>query len=153
MNVCAVATNPPSATPLAAATPVINTDTSAVLAALPSTKDLFAPETEQKFSVHVSVPFGSTVRVCGATPELGTWATKDAPPLSSAQGDMWSTSLLVADAHTSSHYKYVVVSSDGEVEWEEGDNRLLSYDVVPTPDNVFHGSHTCPPAPGEHGLY
>lgn len=66
------------------------------------------------------------MKVCGAAPELGTWNAEEAVPLTWATGDIWSATVDINDDHTSSQWKLIIAREDGETEWENCDNRILT---------------------------
>lgn len=71
----------------------------------------------------VETEFGQEVHVVGSTPELGSWNPADGAALTTDESTYpeWSGSVTIGP---DTEWKLVKVSSDGEAEWEPGDNRV-----------------------------
>ena len=77
------------------------------------------------FSVTATTSWGQNIFVVGSVPELGSWATAQAKPLSAASYPTWS-SVIALPAGVSVQYKYIRKDAAGNVTWESGVNRTLA---------------------------
>ena len=75
----------------------------------------------------IDVRDGDEVLVCGGLPELGDWNPEKAPTMT-REGAYWATKLAVP-AGTDVPFKFLCRTADGDVIWENGENRQL----VPKP--------------------
>ncbi|KAI1473839.1 carbohydrate-binding module family 20 protein [Daldinia eschscholtzii] len=85
------------------------------------------------FNQAVVTTYGETIKLVGSIPELGSWNVAAAPTLSAAKytaaKPLWTLSLSLAPGRKF-EYKFVKVSSNGAVTWENDPNR--SYTVPNT---------------------
>eukprot|EP00879_Flechtneria_rotunda_P021051 GHRR01022177.1.p1 GENE.GHRR01022177.1~~GHRR01022177.1.p1 ORF type:complete len:249 (+),score=82.46 GHRR01022177.1:163-909(+) len=75
-------------------------------------------------TAHYRVNFGDTLKVIGSSNELGAWDVATAPGMTWGEGDVWW--LVVPVAEGDHEFKVIVQKANGEVVWEDGDNRKLS---------------------------
>lgn len=84
------------------------------------------------FNVAESTTFGETVRIAGSIPQLGSWNTANAVPLSAtdyqSEYPRWFVTMSLP-AGTTFQYKFVKEESSGSFTYEDGANRDFT---VPT---------------------
>jgi len=107
------AADPPSGTPAPGTNPDEGTDPSEGVTIL----------------LRAATPGTGEVLVCGGLPELGDWKPEGAAAMKPMPGDLFSLSLSLPPKH-SFEFKFLRRASDGEIEWEGGDNRSFT-----VPDN------------------
>ncbi|KAG4426818.1 hypothetical protein IFR04_000249 [Cadophora malorum] len=82
------------------------------------------------FKESVRTNYGQNIKIVGSIPELGSWNTANAKPLSAASytstDQLWTITLTLP-AGKSFQYKFIRVESNGAVAWESDPNR--SYTV------------------------
>ncbi|KAL2135866.1 hypothetical protein VTI74DRAFT_6629 [Chaetomium olivicolor] len=90
---------------------------------------LNANEVYVTFNEKATTQWGQTVKVVGSVPELGSWNTANAVPLSAAaytsSNPLWTITVPMK-AGITVQYKYIKVNSDGSVQWESDPNRSLT---------------------------
>lgn len=90
----AAAAWPPAPAPAAAATPAAAPAAPAAAAPAPAAA-VPADWREVKISTKFSAQFGTFLKAVGAPQQLGAWDVVAAPPLQWAEGDVWSSTLLL----------------------------------------------------------
>ncbi len=91
------------------------------------------PRATVSFEVAAPTQWGDAVFVTGSAPELGSWSSDAAVPLSAASTSVWTAS-LVLDGAVSVSFKYLIKRADGGVVWEQANNRALT---VPSDGSSF----------------
>ncbi|EFN52713.1 hypothetical protein CHLNCDRAFT_54374 [Chlorella variabilis] len=86
--------------------------------------------------VAVKVPdcplqFGEHLRLVGSCAEMGGWDAKSAPSLDWQEGNNWVAELALPPGEHL--FKLVIMRSDGEQQWEDGNNRELPVAVAAAP--------------------
>jgi len=89
-----------------------------------------ANEVYVTFHHRAQTQWGQTVKLVGSIPELGSWNTNKAIPLSAVgyTGDsnpLWSITVPLKKG-TSFEYKFIKVNSNGSVQWESDPNRSFT---------------------------
>lgn len=70
----------------------------------------------------------SSIALVGNIPELGAWDASDAVVLAKRGEDTWEAVVELDSPSGSADYKYAIVDEkDGQVQWENGDNRKLTW--------------------------
>jgi len=87
-------------------------------------------EVKAYFAVHRETPHLAQVRAVGASQELGAWRPHHGVELSSETGlyPLWTRAARwICDSFSeyAVEFKFVTITREGEVIWEEGPNRLL----------------------------
>lgn len=87
----------------------------------------FPTPTHHLLPLTYQVPAGATVGIVGSHPRLGSWDPSKAAWASSMDGRIWSTliSLPAKEDHGNIEFKAILKKRDGNVDWEEGPNRVL----------------------------
>lgn len=71
---------------------------------------------------------GKSVVLVGNLPEFGGWDVADGVDLAKRANDTWEAVVEVDATSGSAEYKYAIVDEkDGMVQWEEGDNRKITW--------------------------
>jgi len=73
------------------------------------------------FEVNAPTGAGETIHLVGSRPELGSWSTSAAVPMTPT-GSLWRATVSLPSS-TSFDYKYIRKSSSGQVTWEYDPNR------------------------------
>ena len=89
------------------------------------------------FSVTAHTTWGEHLFVTGNTPELGSWNTQKAIPLSAASYPQWTASVDLS-SRSPVAFKYLIKSPTGYTTWEYGLDRTLT---TPT-ESVFSTQDT-----------
>lgn len=92
----------------------------------PPAAPAFEPTARVKFRIAVHINYGSTIRVIGGHPLLGSWITDKALEMEWSPGDVWTAEadLPVGGIY---EYKYVLVNSKGHpYQWQQGNNAVLA---------------------------
>lgn len=77
------------------------------------------------FKIDFRAQWGQSIYVCGSSSVLGQWDESKAFPLPPGAGESWEGHAEMDDVKLS--YKYLIKSEAEElIEWEAGDNRILS---------------------------
>ena len=96
------------------------------------------PTIHVRFMLPLSVNFGDTLVLCGASPELGNWDPMAAPKFAWSSPDIW---ILDAElpASTSTEFKVVHLTASGETIWEYTNNRVID---IPSAETMKDGEVT-----------
>lgn len=70
----------------------------------------------------VTTVYGDNIFVAGSIAELGNWAPSSAIPLSALDYPVWKAGVAMP-SNTSFQYKFIRITSSGEVVWESDPNR------------------------------
>lgn len=83
------------------------------------------------FNVHAQTAFGENIHVVGNIPELGSWNPENAPEaFLNPEYPYWFLPVSVPINETI-EFKFIKVDDQGNVQWESGENRVVS-----TPSNT-----------------
>ncbi|KAH8103292.1 glycoside hydrolase [Cristinia sonorae] len=74
------------------------------------------------FAETATTTFGENIFLVGSIPQLGSWNTDLAIPLSSATYPVWTVSVEIPP-NTSFQYKFIRKEQDGSIVWESDPNR------------------------------
>jgi len=89
--------------------------------------EVFPGQLEIVFTARWETEFGSEVHVAGSSTELGSWNPTSGVSLTNCDDyRCWRAFVWVPLSAEGWEYKFVVVKSDGSVEWERGQNRTLA---------------------------
>lgn len=77
------------------------------------------------FNGNATTSWGQNVFVVGNIPQLGAWNVANAIPLSSAAYPVWSGTVQIPSS-TPVQYKYIKKDGNGNVVWENGNNRSFT---------------------------
>ncbi len=87
-----------------------------------------------------ALPEGHTVAIVGNDPALGGWDTERAVRLAATDFPWWTAAVDLEGRNVDLVYKYVVRSPDGELWWEDGEDRhLLDSPIDEVVDNGLRG--------------
>jgi phosphoglucan,water dikinase len=97
--------------------------------AVPSMASAATQQSRVTFRVKKAVDFGEHVRLVGNHSSLGRWSSKKSKAeMSWTDGDVWEVTLPLEEFGSKAlEFKCVVVKSDGEVVWEDGENHLVDW--------------------------
>ncbi|GHT49307.1 hypothetical protein AGMMS49982_02500 [Bacteroidia bacterium] len=90
-----------------------------------------------RFITRTATQWGETVYLSGSAPELGEWHIKRAIPLSNSEYPQWESEIDIADIWQIVEYKYFIKDAEGNVRWEDGNNRLLKVKEVGVAIPIF----------------
>jgi glucoamylase len=83
------------------------------------------PQTTVNFNVVIPTAPGQNVYLVGDRPLMGAWVPQSGVQMSGHPGSVWSARLSLP-VSTAFQYKYVKINRDGNVTWENGQNRTLT---------------------------
>ena len=92
------------------------------------------------FSLYVTgLRAGERLYLTGEADVLGSWNPKKALPMQQRVPNRWSVTFDVADLWSGSlRYKFIAVDGEGNVRWEEGDNRHILLPDFESGTNYFY---------------
>lgn len=73
---------------------------------------------------------GDVMAIVGSGERLGAWDAKFARKMSYVDDATWAIGLENGAIKPGDRYKFVIISDSGQVQFEEGDNRLFHYDIT-----------------------
>eukprot|EP00918_Siedleckia_nematoides_P106394 GHVU01232230.1.p1 GENE.GHVU01232230.1~~GHVU01232230.1.p1 ORF type:complete len:387 (-),score=30.51 GHVU01232230.1:1056-2216(-) len=94
---------------------------------------------EVVFCMHYWTRWGQSVKIVGATPEVGLWRPENAVDLHWQGGGVWGAQVFVNPGALPLQYKYVVVEGN-DVIWERGLNRVLTPEAIVSTSAPLVGS-------------
>ena len=92
------------------------------------------------FSLYVSgLAKGERLYLCGDAAVLGAWDPAKARPMQQRVPNRWSVTFNVADIFSGAlNYKFIAVDANGNVRWEQGNNRHILLPDFEASTNYFY---------------
>ena len=84
-------------------------------------------------SIHYNTIPGEMICVCGSIKSLGEWDTSKAIRLTYNEGGTWSGDIEIPKNYKSIEYKYALINDLGDVKWEWGKERKISFSGINKP--------------------
>lgn len=88
------------------------------------------------FSISFPTQFGQDLYLVGSCPELGSWDSEKAIPMTWGPDNLWTISVPLSRSHSVVEYKYLV-KQHGETNWEWGHNHSVRFDQDASRHCVF----------------
>ncbi len=98
----------------------------------------------QELIIRVTAPNiekNAAIYICGDNKEMGNWDASKAPAMTPVYGSKWEIHLNAATLPKHISYKFIKKYNNGEVIWEDSDNRELQIEKI-APHNTLSVEHS-----------